>query len=371
MKVLHLAPGGHLCGIATYTSNLMSNFKEKDSHSLYEIPPKLELSRLNKSEILSFFEDFVNDAKDYDVIHIQNEYGLFCGSHSMSFGLKVYYKILLGLKNNNKRCFTTFHSEPVFLKALGILNFEERKCARVWRRICKLFTLENNIHGICHTKVSQNKFIRSGMRNIDVVTHGVISRSIDHRRSLKRKDDSVVLSLFGFISDYKGHDLALSIVDLLPKNFKLSIIGGRHPESTGNEIGRILKLANELGLSDRVLITGWVTPSEADYYQQNSDICLAPYQATELSASGAITWSLTSGKPVIASNINSFKSINQKHNCMLLCNKSDRLEWVWAIKKVAEDINLRKRLIDNSSKYCRRYSWKNICNYHTTLYNDQ
>ena len=370
MKVLHLAPGGELCGIATYTTNLMGHFKEKCNHTLFEIPPKLEISRLNEREILSFFDDFLNKAKDYDVIHIQNEYGLFCGSHPLSFGLKVYYKILLGLKKNKKKCFTTLHSEPVFLKALGLLNFEERKCARMWRKIYKLFTAENNIHAICHTNVSQNKFIRSGMRNVHVITHGVISRDIDHRRSLKRKDDSVVLSLFGFISEYKGHDLALSVMDLLPKNFKLSIIGGRHPDSSSNEIGRVLKLANELGLSDRVLITGWVTPGEADYYQQNSDICLAPYQATELSASGAITWSLTSGKPVIASNINSFKSINQKHNCMLLCNRSDRLEWVWAIKKVAEDINLRKRLIDNSRKYCKDNSWTNICKQHMELYSE-
>lgn len=370
MKVLHLASGGEFCGIATYTTNLMIHFKEKSCHTFFEIPPKDELSRLSKKDILSFFDKFIEASREYDVVHIQNEYGLFCGPERLSFGLEVFYGILIGLKKLSKKCFTTFHSEPVFLQALGLLNFENRKCARLWHKICKLFTAKNDIWGICHTSISQNKFLRSGMKNIHVITHGVIERKIDHRRSLKRKDDSIVLSLFGFIAPYKGHHLALAVMDLLPPNFKLSIIGGRHPNSEGDEIGETLKQANDLGLSKRVLVTGWVSPQEADYYQQNCDICLAPYQATELSASGAITWSLTSGKPVIASNINSFKSINRDHNCMVLCNKSDRVEWVWAIKKVAEDSSLRKRLVDNASKYCQDNSWTNICKQHMELYNE-
>ena len=370
MKVLHLSSGGNLCGIATYTANLMGHFEEKDRHTLFEIPPKSELALLSEKEIFSFFGEFLNSAKDYDVIHIQNEYGLFCGPSDISFGLRVYHKILLGLKKLNKKCITTFHSEPVFLKALGLLNFENKKCARLWRKICKLFSVENDIWGICHTSTSQNKFLRSGMKNIHVITHGVIDRKIDHRRSIRRKDGSVILSLFGFISPYKGHNMALAILDLLPSNFKLSIIGGRHPNSEGHEIGDILKEANELGLSDRVLITGWIPPSEVDHYQQNSDICLAPYQATELSASGAITWSLTSGKPIIASDINSFKDINKAGQSMFLCHRTDRAEWVWAIKKVINDTPFRKRLVDNAKKYCQDNSWTNICKQHMELYNE-
>ena len=95
----------------------------------------------------------------------------------------------------------------------------------------------------------------------------------------------------------------------MPSNFKLYIIGGRHPASEGEEIGRILIKANEMGLSKRVLITGWTTPEEADIHQSHCDVCLVPYQTTEISSSGAITWNPLQ-KPVIANNIRSFREIN-------------------------------------------------------------
>ena len=264
MKVLHLAPGGKGCGIATYTTNLIIHFAPEDSHELYEIPPKTELSRLTSEEVLSFFEEFVAYARLFDVIHIQNEYGLFVGPGETSFGLRVFKKILLGLKEFNKKVFVTFHSEPVFLKALGLLNFENKKCARIWKKIGRLFTKENNLTAICHTEVSKNKFVRSGFKNSVVITHGVMERKFDKRKSLTGKTDAVVLSLFGYIGDYKGHEFALAIMELLPPNFKLCIIGGRHPYSDGEEIGKLLKLSNELGLANRVSITGWVIENKKE-----------------------------------------------------------------------------------------------------------
>ena len=369
MKILHLAPGGKGCGIATYTTNLIDHFEESSgTHERYEIPSKTELSHLTKEEVLDFFKEFVNYARSFDIIHIQNEYGLFVGPGGTSFGLSVFRQTLLGLKELDKKVFVTFHSEPVFLKALGLFNFEAKKCARLWKKIAPLFTKENNFTAICHTPVSRNKFTRSGFNNVTVITHGVIERKFNKKKILKKKNKSVVLSIFGFIAHYKGHEFALSILDLLPNHFKLSIIGGRHPNSDGDEIGDLLKKAADMGLSGRVLISGWASPEEADFHQQNSDICLAPYQARELSASGAITWSLTSGLPVIASNINSFKDINTVEQSMLLCHPSDRLEWVWAIKKVTEDAPFRKRLIANAKKYCKDNSWINICKEHIKLY---
>ena len=370
MTVLHLGPSGNKCGIATYTNNLVGNFSSQSVHNRWTIPPPTELSRLTKPEVIDLFNKFIIDSKNYDVIHLQSEYGLYNGPGTTSFGLSVLYKILQGLKKLNKKVFVTFHSEPVFLKALGLFNFENRKCRRIWRKIAKLFTKENNITAICHTDVSRNKFTRSGFNNVTVITHGVIERKFNKKKTLKKRNKSVVLSIFGFIAHYKGHEFALAILDLLPKHFKLSIIGGRHPNSDGDEVGNLLKKAADMGLSDRVLVSGWASPEEADYHQQNSDICLAPYQTRELSASGAVTWSLTSGRPVIASNINSFKDITKDHQAMLLCHPSDRLEWVWAIKKVTEDAAFRKSLIANAKKYCADNSWPKICERHMELYHE-
>jgi len=368
VNILHIAPGGSFCGIATYTSNLRSYFPldSEFSHDFEAIPPKESLSQWSHAELYKWADELIVKCKDYDIIHLQNEFGLFAGDNLLSFGLKVFYRILCGLKKSNKKVAVTFHSEPVFLLSLGLLNFEEKKCAKLWAKIGKLFIKKNNFLSIVHTDASYKIFRRSGFKNCKVVVHGVIERDVKHNEI--HPDRTITLSLFGYISEYKGHEFALSILDLLPSNFHLSIIGGRHPESYGEEIGRLLKVATELDLLRRVLITGWVSPEEANFHQKQSDISLAPYQTSELSASGAITWSLTSGNPVIASNVRAFRAMNRQKECMLLCHPTDRLEWVWAIKRIVQDQNLNKKLRDNAQEYCSMYSWTNTSNYHLNLY---
>ena len=368
MKVLHIASGGSFCGIATYTTNLITHFPSDSevSHSFEAIPSKESLSQRSAHEIYEWADGLILKCKDYDVIHLQNEFGLFAGDNPLSFGLKVFYRILRGLKKDGKKVAVTFHSEPVFLKALGLLNFEEKKCAKLWAKMGKLFTKKNSFLAIVHTDSSHKIFKRTGFLNCKVVVHGVIEREVEHNEI--HPDRTITLSLFGYISEYKGHEFALSILDLLPSNFHLSVIGGRHPESHGEEIGHLLKIATELDLLRRVLITGWVTPEEANFHQKQSDISLAPYQTSELSASGAVTWSLTSGNPVIASNVRAFRAMNRQKECMLLCHPTDRLEWVWAIKRVVEDQNLNKKLISNAHEYCSMYSWTNTSNHHLKLY---
>lgn len=370
MKILHVAPGGTTCGIATYTANLIKHFPDDKecSHSLLPIPPKSELAGLSEKEMFLWAQEIIDSCEGYDFIHLQNEFGLFQGPGDMPFALEIFLKILKGLVSRNHKIAVTFHSEPMFLKALGALNFENKKCAKVWKKTAKLFTKQNNCIAILHSAVSESIFKETGFQNTTIMAHGVIERAFDKRRQLKRSGDSIVLSLFGYINPYKGHEFALSILELLPPNFKLSIIGGRHPESTGEEIGRLLKLATEMGLINRVLISGWVSPEEADFHQQNADICLAPYQTQELSASGAITWSLTSGKPVIASNVNAFRNINKDSQCMLLCHPYDRLEWIWAIKKVVDNKDFSKRIVKNADAYCDKYSWTNTSLKHFNLY---
>ena len=68
----------------------------------------------SKSKIIDF-DSFIDKAKDYDVIHIQNEFGLFNGPFGLDFSMKVFYRILCKLKKLNK----SFHNislRTIFLK---------------------------------------------------------------------------------------------------------------------------------------------------------------------------------------------------------------------------------------------------------------
>jgi glycosyltransferase involved in cell wall biosynthesis len=383
MSILFLATHNVQCGIATYTEQLR-NALDQDS-DIVSLPSKDQVKSGKSLE--HAIDDFVERAKSYDVVHIQHEHGLFYGTGDEFDAMKNFGKLLSELAKIKTQTFVTFHSDPVFytgfklsVSPLHIVNF----CAsKLWRsNVAKWFQPKHNITAIVHTERTKKEFLKSTFHkdNITVIPHGVIDRSIefvpiDHR-------SEVNLSIFGFISSYKGYHVALKALQLLPDNYKLICMGGRHPSSTGDEFTQILGEAESLdrGVSehklhdvfnlvyDRVSVTGFLESDEADKMHAKTSIALAPYTDKTMSGSGALTWSITSRRPTIASDIPSFKTLNDEYQCMHLFKTDAYHELAWSIKRVAEDVKYQQALITGADKYSQELSWDNIAKAHINLY---
>jgi len=78
MRILFLSTHGLYCGISSYTKNLSDNLKKigHETH-IYEIPDKTSFQYYSKDEVKEFFDAFIAKAKEFDVVHIQHEYGLY------------------------------------------------------------------------------------------------------------------------------------------------------------------------------------------------------------------------------------------------------------------------------------------------------
>jgi glycosyltransferase involved in cell wall biosynthesis len=181
------------------------------------------------------------------------------------------------------------------------------------------------------------------------------------RQLLGYPSEAVVLSLFGFIGAYKGHDLAVAALRLLPAQFHLAIVGGPHPHASGDRtLNRILKMAARYPeLQGRVRVTGFVPPETVDHYHAATDFCLAPYRNFG-SASAGITWSLTSGRPVLASSIPTFQELQGEAECLLLFTENAAHELAWHVERLAADPRLQKELVENAATYAERYSWAHV-----------
>ncbi len=371
MKILHLAPQNSLCGIATYSANLLKGLRSAEDnyqHTVISLPPKEEIQGLSPYDFKKFLSKFAKESSNYQGVHIQNEWGLFCQTGGIDNGLENFYFLLHAIFQFNKNVSITFHTEPVFMEQNGPLNYVEKKAIKFWKT--KLTNMLNRCKNIVHTDVSKTSFQNAGLHpaRLFKVTHGVLERYLN--KNDKLPSGKVVLSLFGHIASYKGYDLIFDALNLLDDNYKLIIIGGRHPHSRGNELEELLLKIKELDLSKRVLITGSVTDEEANYYHSTTDICLAPHQSEYLSASGAITWSLTSGVPTIGSNVNAFREIiKEVPDSMMLCHPRSPYEWAWAIKRCGEDYLLREKLISAARHYCEKFSWSNTAHSHVKIYN--
>lgn len=156
---------------------------------------------------------------------------------------------------------------------------------------------------------------------------------------------------FGFISDYKGIDVALAALRELPAHHHLAIFGGVHPNLIGHDINPTLAglLAQcDDALRGRVHFMGAVSDEEFLRGMLACDAVLTPYRETGFSGSGPASLAMELGCRVIASRTRGFLELSSYF--------PDRLELV----DIGSFMELATRLASppaaRSASYVRRYS---------------
>jgi glycosyltransferase involved in cell wall biosynthesis len=156
---------------------------------------------------------------------------------------------------------------------------------------------------------------------------------------------------------------------VLPSKYVLAVIGGRHPDAGEDQALNNMLRAWRKQNPKRLLITGYADRPTIDLYQAATDICLAPYMPDfNLSASAAITWSLTSGRPTIASGIPTFTEINRRADCLLTVTPDAPFELAWAVQRLAADEPMQARLVQNALRYAEANSWQVVAERTANIY---
>jgi glycosyltransferase involved in cell wall biosynthesis len=382
MDVLHLTTWQEKCGIAGYAADLIAVLNQRgirnDVHALNRSGQLFGLAEDLRAEL----EQFCRRAEDYDLVHVQHEYSFFYDhTRQMHRSINAFGWLLARLWKAKKPAVVTFHTDPNFIGSLRHLLRGRQSCgeflrgwicASSWRRkVRRFFRPGSRFFALVHTDKGRAALIGSGFdaartRRIPIGLTPREGRVAQHGREIARQvlgypSETVVLSLFGFISAYKGHDLAVAALRLLPPHFHLAIIGGPHPRASDDRtLNRVLKMAAKFPeLRGRVRVTGFVPTETVDLYHAATDICLAPYRKIE-SASAGITWALTSGRPIVASSIPTFQELQGEAECLLLFTENAVHELAWHVERLAADPCLQKTLIENAAAYTERYSWARV-----------
>jgi glycosyltransferase involved in cell wall biosynthesis len=382
MKVLHVSTWKIRCGIAACTQSLVEQLDVRGVESqVFPIVPH-DIRTMVDGDLTNLFGDIAREARNHDLVHIQHEFAFFSSPHARS-SFRNFGRLLGMLKNTGRPVIATFHTEPHFPVSLPLSKDRLRLSVlgRLWRwHVSRYFRGGRSAaHALIHNRKGRQSLVNSGFdrQNIIVVPMGHEPREIPSdaatRRAAKARlglsEDTVLLSMFGFIGSYKGHAVAVKALKTLPKNYVLAIIGGRHPDAgddaTLNNIIRMWRKQDP----HRLLITGYADRDTIDVYQAATDICLAPYLSTfSLSASGAVTWAITSGRPTIASGIPAFEEINRKGQCLLTVTPGGADELAWSIKRLVGDEALQTRLVQNADAYARANSWSVAADHNLRAY---
>jgi glycosyltransferase involved in cell wall biosynthesis len=387
MRVLHLSTWDRPCGIATYCGNLVRGLDDLgNQNNVYSLQPELWKSFV-PSDIAELQEDIAKQARGYDLVHIQHEHGIFGHGLGYKKSAQHFAGTLRALQAEKTPVAVTFHTDPLgdhrfgssgpLLSTLheGFKNLQRR---RVWRRgvSARFGSRPDQAKAIVHTMSSRRALIRHGMdaTAVHVINHGCLpprdtsSDGLAAKAAVGLAPTDILLTMFGFVSPYKGHDLAIQCLERLPDHVHLAICGGSHPEADDDFLASLIGLVHDRDLDDRVTITGWLTPAEADKYYAATDICLAPYTTADLSASGAITWALASGKPIIGSKIPAFRTICREQPCMLLTTPGRVNEIVWAVEKLTASPDAADRLVTAAREYVEAHTWQETAGVTSELY---
>ncbi len=379
-RVLVVSSWEETCGIATYSSNLVAELRragaDVDVFALDRAGQVYMTRRERRVHLLRCIEQ----ARSADIVHVQHEFGLFGLTPVES--LRLTSRLLSQLRALRKPSIVTFHSLPP--SPSGTMAPPKPRSRRertrmllartAWRWfVVRHFIGRGILRALVHTPLARRLLNESGvpLGRIDVIAHGVAPRQPaigrdEARRRLGYEDNVVLLSLFGFVSSYKGVDTALEALDRLPDNYRVAVVGGRHPASKGDP--SFDDALSALRFRQRVRVTGWVDLPTLDLYHAATDICIAPYRETGLLASGAITWALSSGKPTVATRIAAFVELAHMSRCVYLVAQDSPDELAFAAQAIAGSPELSRMLTDASRLYCADNSWARVAQRHLELY---
>ena len=181
-----------------------------------------------------------------------------------------------------------------------------------------------------------------------------IAVNLEHYRVLDDvpKEKTPLIAYLGRIKRYKSIDHILSampkVIEKVP-DVKLAIIGD------GDDRPRLEEMSKSLGISDRVIFTGFVSEDEKVRWLNRAWIVLSP--------SSKEGWGLTMteanacGTPVIAANSPGLRDAVKDGETGILYPYGDIESLGDNIIKLLTDDNLRNKLRDGGLKSAKRYTW--------------
>lgn len=161
------------------------------------------------------------------------------------------------------------------------------------------------------------------------------------------RGDVVQIANFGLITPGKGIEKALRALASLKAdhNFHYTLVGET------NSFFDVRALVRELGIEDRVTITGHVTLEEFETRISATDIALNLRERTVGETSASLCRIMAAGIPAIVSNVGAFSELPNDAVVKIDPGEyADSLLHAY-LKRLIEDTALRRRIGDNARKY--------------------
>ncbi len=228
---------------------------------------------------------------------------------------------------------------------------------------------------IVHTNSTKEILVKRGINSNKIfhIEHGIPYVNLSSKRQTESKkalglENKIVITTFGSISERKGQDQVIKILDKLPENV-IYLIAGALPagEQYTTYMNNINKVIREKHLENKVKLTGYVQNNKIPEIMNATDLIV--YPARDIIASGSVTETMAYEKMIIASNLDFINEINLKYECIKTYKKNDINNLQNIIEDMIKNPSKKKKYIENTKRYAKEYSFKNIALKTKVLYN--
>jgi len=186
----------------------------------------------------------------------------------------------------------------------------------------------------------------------------------------------ILLSYFGFLNETKGGETLIEALARLVEDgypVKLIMVGGKVGSSDPANIAyarKIDELIDELGLTERVLWTGYTSPEEVSANLMASDVCVLPYRDGVSLRRGSLHAALIHGLPVISTYPRvTIKEFVNGENILLIPPENPKA-LAEAVVRLIREPQLRGRLGRGARELAKEFGWEGIARRTLEVYDD-
>ncbi|HSQ98025.1 MAG TPA: glycosyltransferase [Rickettsiales bacterium] len=299
MKIGIVSSYDDLCGNASYTKSLESEFKRRGNEvKVFDLVSYIFNTRepVFKHKAKELIESFAKEIENLDYVNLQFEAVLYAPKPKLC--LKRVMRLLNSCKDGQFSI--TFHrldyTTNYYCSSLNVVNDsnqvlkikKKKSFSKAIKYIKKFFskkiddtdvvnkiierTIEKNGLMIVHTEREKN-YILGNFPKANIVAHPLtinreediklIEKNIKSNDIFSKKHKNIKsIGMFGFLSPYKDFETAITSLKYLPEEYNLYIFGGQHPLSFKKEncgssyTNSLVRMVNKLNLIDRVHFMG-------------------------------------------------------------------------------------------------------------------
>ncbi|QAY21073.1 glycosyltransferase [Halorubrum ezzemoulense] len=369
-KIAIIAPkDSETNGIGSYTRDLSESIERNSEHTKEKILTEIVHLPHKSKNPLRYIRAVFQSYQTGDIVHIQHEYGLF-GTGAV-YMIPFFLSLLIAKKIFTIPIVITIHEglNP------DLVSGHLQEIKKYYILFLNGMIVASSDEIIFLSTQSRDRFqVRSGSVDSQIIPHGSpISQTYNMSKEIARKKlgidtESTLIVQPGYISKQKGNHLLIEIAEELPE-YNFMIAGGTSTSST--PYSEYLRENAPSNLE----ITGHLPEERFHAAFIAGDIAVLPYKTVEMSGivnrvnqSGIFNWCAAYTLPVVASDCESFCSINEDWDCIELAKEGDPSDFSKKIKSLIKSDQHQDYLRERLRQYRDNHSFRSVASKHDILY---